>query len=267
MTGVGIHTGRIFSLDIKQNNYGKIRFVTKQASFFRDECEVTTEFPGRTSVRFGDIIIHTVEHLMFAIFHYSTSSVDICVTCDDNNSVYEIPTGDGSANSYSDCLAHVKRSKVKRFVLTDYVRVGNTINMSPLLSTDKTQIICEYVNSEKGIREYYNCDLEEERVRRSILFSRTFGFEEDFEKVKRMGMALGASKENVNVISSFGKYVRTGVLKDECAAHKIVDFVGDVFLHTGGFPVGAAITLFNSNHISNQKVSEILMETMDGKYN
>src|SRR5690606_16087410 len=69
--------------------------------------------------------------------------------------------------------------------------------------------------------------------------ARTFGFFEDAEKIKAMGLAKGASLENTVVFDQEGEAMNDAGLRyeDECVRHKVLDAMGDLHL-AGGLLMG-----------------------------
>ena len=85
---------------------------------------------------------------------------------------------------------------------------------------------------------------------REIARARTFGFSKDVEAMRRRGLGLGGSMDNVIVIDD-QKVLNSEGLRyaDEFVKHKILDAIGD--LHVLGHPLLAAYSAFRSGHALN----------------
>ena len=85
---------------------------------------------------------------------------------------------------------------------------------------------------------------------REIARARTFGFTKDVEAMRRRGLGLGGSMDNVIVIDD-QKVLNSEGLRygDEFVKHKILDAIGD--LHVLGHPLLAAYSAFRSGHALN----------------
>jgi UDP-3-O-[3-hydroxymyristoyl] N-acetylglucosamine deacetylase len=79
-------------------------------------------------------------------------------------------------------------------------------------------------------RQGYRVDLATGAYEREIAPARTFGFREDEQKLRDMGLIRGASEESVIVLTRNG--VQNGPLRygDEFARHKVLDLIGDLAL-------------------------------------
>ncbi len=98
------------------------------------------------------------------------------------------------------------------------------------------------------------------RYTREIARARTFGFTKDVEAMRRRGLGLGGSMDNVIVIDD-QKVLNSEGLRygDEFVKHKILDAIGD--LHVLGHPLLAAYSAFRSGHaLNNQLLRKLLAD-------
>ena len=80
--------------------------------------------------------------------------------------------------------------------------------------------------------------------------ARTFGFEKDVKKLRAQGFALGGSLENAVVVGDNNILNKEGLrFKDEFVRHKILDFIGDLYL--AGCPVQGYFSGKKSGHYLN----------------
>ena len=88
--------------------------------------------------------------------------------------------------------------------------------------------------------------------------ARTFGFEKDVKKLRAKGFALGGSLKNAVVIGENNILNREGLrYKDEFVRHKILDFIGDLYLV--GYPVQGCFSGKKSGHYLNNLLLRKLM--------
>ena len=92
--------------------------------------------------------------------------------------------------------------------------------------------------------------------------ARTFGFMSDFEQLRAMNLARGASLDNAVAIDDFRVLNEDGLrYEDEFVKHKILDAIGDLYL-LGSSLIGS----FNghkSGHALNNTLLRKLLETED----
>ena len=90
--------------------------------------------------------------------------------------------------------------------------------------------------------------------------ARTFGFVQDVEMLRRMGLAQGGSLENAIVMDEF-RILNPGGLRenDEFVKHKILDAMGDLYVL--GHPLLAHYVAHKSGHgLNNQLLRALLAD-------
>lgn len=92
--------------------------------------------------------------------------------------------------------------------------------------------------------------------------ARTFGFMADFEKLRSMNLALGASLDNAVAIDDYRVLNEEGLrYEDEFVRHKILDAVGDLYL-LGSSLIGA-FNGYKSGHALNNTLLRKLLATKE----
>ena len=92
-----------------------------------------------------------------------------------------------------------------------------------------------------------------------ICRARTFGFHEEYEKMKRVGLGRGASLDNVVAIDGNAVLNPDGLrFPDEFVRHKILDCIGDFSLL--GMPILGHIMLNKSSHTFNHAFLKLFFE-------
>ena len=181
-----------------------------------------------TSLMKKGVLISTTEHLLSAFIGVG---VDNAVVELDN---LELPILDGSALPYVEMIqrAGLRQQRRKRVYLRIKrdleVREGDKfIGVYPAEGYSVSYNI--YFPPPIG-ESSFEVDLSRDLYRREIAPARTFGFKDEEERMRNMGLIRGATLDNVIALT------RTAVLNgplrfpDEFVRHKVLDLVGDLAL-------------------------------------
>ena len=229
--GVGLHSGAPVTLRILPATAGT-GIVFRRA----DLDGFTVEAVGRnvakvsyaTSLMKKGVLISTTEHLLSA---FMGLGVDNAIVELDN---LEVPILDGSAEPFVEMIARagLKRQRRKRV----YLRIRREVEVR---EGDKS--IALYPADEYSIRysihfpppvgrSAFETDLSNDLYRREIAPARTFGFRQDEQQMRNMGLIRGATPQNCIVLNASG--VENGPLRfaDEFVRHKVLDLIGDLAL-------------------------------------
>ena len=87
---------------------------------------------------------------------------------------------------------------------------------------------------------------------KEIASARTVAFEEEIEQLRKMGLGLGGTVDNVVVFTRDGGTLSKPRFKDELIRHKILDVIGDMYLLG---PIHGHIICMKSGHAFNDNVS------------
>ena len=79
--------------------------------------------------------------------------------------------------------------------------------------------------------------------------ARTFGFMKDIEKLQKAGLAAGGRLDNFLLIGEDGVVNSDLRFKNELARHKILDFIGDIYLL--GRPIVGKVKASMTGHSDN----------------
>ena len=103
-------------------------------------------------------------------------------------------------------------------------------------------------------------DFAEQSYLKEISRARTFGFMQEVETMRELGLALGGSLDNAIVLDEFRVLNSDGLRYDnELVKHKVLDAIGDLYLL--GHPLIGAYTAFKSGHaLNNQLLRETLLQ-------
>jgi UDP-3-O-[3-hydroxymyristoyl] N-acetylglucosamine deacetylase len=252
-SGIGIHSGKEVNLAVRPApaNHG-IKFIRTD---LLDSPEISANFNQvvdtslATVIGYDGFIISTIEHLMatFAGLAIDNALVEI--------DSYEMPIMDGSAGPFTDMIlkAGIETQESPRcyFVIKQPIELkenGKFVGFYPA-STFKISCTVEY-DHPLIHKQSFTIDISEKTFEAEVCRARTFGFLQEYEMLKRFGLAQGGSLDNVVVIDT-DKILNPGGLRyhDEFVRHKILDSIGDFSLL--GMPIIGHIVLDKSGHAFN----------------
>ena len=270
-TGVGLHCGTCVVLTLHPAP------VDTGIVFRRVDIDPPVELPanamGVGDTRMASVLekegvrVSTVEHLMSACAGLGIDNLVIDLTAE------EIPIMDGSVASFVFLLQQagcVEQSAPKKFIRVTRpieVREGQGANekwarLEPYHGY-RLRFFIEFNHPAiDSTGQTAEVDLGFESYIEEIARARTFGFMQDVEMLRGMGLARGGSLENAIVMDEF-RILNSGGLRyqNEFVRHKILDAMGDLYL--AGHPLLASYTAHKSGHGLNNKLLRALFAEPD----
>ncbi|GAB3397564.1 UDP-3-O-acyl-N-acetylglucosamine deacetylase [Massilia agilis] len=266
-TGVGLHSGTKVELTLRPAP------VDTGIVFRRVDLDPVVEFPASAEVvgdtRMASVLVRdgarvsTVEHLMSACAGLGIDNLYVDVSAE------EIPIMDGSASSFVFLLQQAgvqEQAAPKKFirVLKDVeVRQGSGANekwarLSPY-DGFKLDFFIEFNHpAVDGTSQRASVDFGTVSYVHDVARARTFGFMQDVESLRGMGLARGGSLENAIVMDEYRILNADGLrYDDEFVRHKILDAIGDLYLV--GYPLLAHYTAHKSGHALNNDLLRALL--------
>ncbi len=268
--GIGVHTGERARLVLKpaKANTG-IVFVRTDITDKDNEIKaigtnVTTVQLGTTLANEAGVTVSTVEHLLAAC---SGLCIDNLVIEIDGP---EMPIMDGSSSLYCQLMKHVGIKELKeprrRLRILKPIEVVEGDKFARLIPSKtvgapfELRVRIEFDSAAIG-EQSYTFKLTPGAFARDLAFARTFGFTSDFEKLKSMGLARGASMDNTVALEGDKILNPEGLhVADEFVRHKILDAIGDIFL-AGGAIAGVFEGDRPGHAINNKLVRALLADT------
>jgi len=270
-TGVGLHSGRKVELTLRPAG------PDTGIVFRRVDLDPIVSIPSSAHVvgdtRMASVLIKddarvsTVEHVMSACAGLGIDNLVIDVTAE------EIPIMDGSASSFVFLLQQAgveEQPSPRKFirVLKDVeVRQGSGANekwarLSPH-NGYKLDFFIEFNHpAVDGTMQRASVDFGDITYVRDVARARTFGFMQDVESLRGMGLARGGSFENAIVMDEYRILNADGLrYEDEFVRHKILDAIGDLYLV--GHPLLASYTAHKSGHALNNDLLRALLAQPD----
>ncbi len=293
ISGSGLHTGTSCTLRFKPApvNYG-VRFVRTDlagAVEIPANADYVVDISRGTTLGIGDIRVHTVEHVMAAVFGLQIDNLIIEIDG------IEPPVGDGSAMPFVQKLldaGFVKQDAPKDYLIIDetvtFHDEENHVDIVALpLDGYRLTVMVDYQNPALGSQHSGLFSLDEFVT--EFAPARTFCFLSEVEKLADMGLIKGGNLENAVVIvdhdmdkeqlqklrtkleldsditvgpSGFlnDKYLRW---KNEPVRHKLLDLIGDLALI--GVPIKAQILAARPGHKSNVEFAKKIRKLFQQK--
>jgi UDP-3-O-[3-hydroxymyristoyl] N-acetylglucosamine deacetylase len=254
-SGIGLHSGettRVKLIPAKpdQGRYF-VRVDLPDQPLIRANLTSVGETTLSTQLTQGEAKVRTVEHLLAALTGFGVNDVAIEI----NGA--EVPLLDGSARVW---LEHLEKAQLQE----------NSPQNKPLFSTVKiTEPIWIYegdafvgvLPSEEtrftyGIdfpygaigNQWFSWNPSQESFAEAIAPARTFGFADQVEKLKQMGLIKGGNLENALVCDQ-EKWLNPPLrFSNEPVRHKLLDLIGDLSLMSQ-IPQGHYLAYKASHHL------------------
>jgi len=253
-SGVGLHSGIKSTVIIRPSESGTgINFVRTDIDNNNQIkaiwYNVTSTVLSTTISNKNNVSVSTIEHLMSALFGMHIDNVKILIDGP------EIPIMDGSSKPFVELFeqagirtqnAHRKIIKVNKEVEVSkddkFLKISPNTDFSLNFEIDfKSHLVNKQACQLQLINGNYKND---------VSYARTFGFEKDVKQLRANGFALGGSLENAVVVGDNNILNKEGLrYKDEFVRHKILDFIGDLYL--AGHPVQGYFCGKKSGHYLN----------------
>ncbi|MDR1137089.1 MAG: UDP-3-O-acyl-N-acetylglucosamine deacetylase [Synergistaceae bacterium] len=228
--GSGIHSGKRSSVKISPNaegcgitfSFGARRYNISEARIEDTTRSTALVFPGRERVR-------TAEHLLSAIAGTCLDDADIAPEGE------EIPILDGSS------LPFVEGFASGGFCEFDSLYLSHTVISPVCVKSNEASIaalpsevlrvtyVIDYPGTDIGT-EMKDVVLTPDIFASEIAPARTFCTRPEIEKLQKSGLGLGGNANNVLVVGNSGVPFAGYRVERECAAHKIIDILGDIAL-------------------------------------
>ena len=272
-TGVGLHSGQRVELTLRPaapdtgivfrrvdlDPPVDIRACAERVTDTRMASTLTAadDGPGR------EVRVATVEHLMSALAGLGVDNLHVDVTAP------EIPILDGSAGSFVFLIQSaglVEQRAPKRFIrVTRPVEVRDGDKWARLDPHFGFRLDFSIEFGHPAIDatgQSYTIDFATTSYSREIARARTFGFMQDVEALRSVGLAQGGSFDNAIVMDEYRVLNSDGLrYDDEFVKHKILDAIGD--LYVVGRPLLASYSAFRSGHAMNNRLLRELLSQPD----
>jgi len=183
-----------------------------------------------TSLMRQGVLISTTEHLLSVFYSMGVDNAYVEI---DN---LEVPILDGSGLPFARLLEGVGLKTYRR--LRRYLRIRRPVSEEDrgkrisILPAEDFRLSCEvFFNHPLVGHQMLEMEVTPSRYASDIAPARTFGFENELDQMRDMGLIRGASLENAVCFDGTGVLNPEGLrFSDECCRHKALDLIGDLSL-------------------------------------
>ncbi len=265
-SGIGLHSGKpvkIALIPASEDSgiiFKRIDVADKDNQIIANFKNVVATNLGTTISNGDGVLVATIEHLMAAIWGCNIDNLIIELDSE------EIPIMDGSSAAFIFLIecAGLCQQKAPRKVIEILKKIsvndgGKSIIVSPSLEF-AIDLQIDFNHSQLG-QQNFNFNSNHISFKNDISRARTFVFKKDINQMHQMGFALGGSLKNAVVIDE-DRIVNTEGLryKDEFVRHKMLDFIGDIFL-SGSYFLGHFQGTKVGHGLNNKLLHQIFSET------
>ena len=236
LEGVGIHTGARTRVTFHPGDSGAgvvfRRTDLEGAPCIPARLSSVTGVERRTTLARDGAEIHTVEHVLAAVYALGVDDVTIDLTGP------EPPVLDGSFRPFVDALREaepveetaepVQLTVTEPFTVTEG-EARYLVGPAPQL---RLSVMIDFPHPLIG-RQMGSYDVTPDGFAEQLAGARTFGFMHEVEALRKKGLIVGASVENAVVLDDTGVVGSTLRWPDEFVRHKAADLVGDLALLGG----------------------------------
>ncbi len=259
IVGLGIHSGKKTTLRLEPAPVGQgIQFFQKGVAV----PETILNTSRCTSIGTGTLQVQTVEHLLAALSGLEITNIRIEVDGE------EIPGLDGSALEFVNLFKNLGIEEQKEEAPVFKIK-------EPVFFYENQKALAAYPDDAFSVA--YTLDYPHPLLRaqtvdfkltpdtfvNQIAPARTFCTSREAEEVQKNGKGLGATLNNTLVIGDEGPLGNQFRFPDECARHKVLDIIGDLYLL--GFPIQARVIGLRSGHSLNRKLVEYIKKQQRGE--
>lgn len=266
LNGVGVHTGEHVRVIVRPApaNAG-IVFVRTDITDrdnripLRGDAVVKTQL-GTVIGNAAGVTLSTVEHLLSAMCALGVDNALIEVDGP------EVPIMDGSALPFVRALDRVRlrpQAADRRYIeILSPIEVSDGDKRAALFPSDGFEGAFEIAFPSAAIgRQRVEFGGAEAAYRTQIAPARTFGFVQEVEALRRIGLARGGSLANAIVIDGDRILNPEGLrFPDEFARHKLLDAIGDLYV-LGAPIIGRFEGVLAGHSLNNVLVRALLAQT------
>jgi len=258
LKGIGLHTGEHVNLKFKpapiDTGINFIRVDVKDSPMIKASIHNVLDqdrSPRRTSITNGIVEVHTIEHLMAALWALGIDNIIIEI---DGS---ELPGLDGSAKGFVEALkkAEIETQPAPKRIFQVRSPIWVEQDGAMIMVLPDNQFRVSYtLNYDHPLlkAQYLSFTFEEDAFEKEIAPSRTFCLEMEVNELRERGLGKGANYENTVVVGEKGVIDNTLRFEDEFARHKILDLLGDLYLL--GYGIKGHIIAMRSGHPLNIKL-------------
>ncbi len=231
--------------------------------------------PRRTCLRNGSLYIETVEHCLAALSGLGINNATVKLS---GGTTGEIPGGDGSSQIFVDAIRDAgiveQDATIEPLIIKKPIQVSTGEATLAALPgpTDHLEIIYDFEAGPPLGRQTISFHLGQTNGNGAangfddfvsqLAPARTFVFEHEAAELRARGLGKHLSPRDLLVIAPDGPIENSFRFPDECARHKVLDLIGDLYLV--GRPIYGRLVAHKSGHHLNHLLAKKLLE-QDGR--
>jgi UDP-3-O-[3-hydroxymyristoyl] N-acetylglucosamine deacetylase len=260
IVGIGLHKGVAVKLRLEplEPNSGIVFFREDKQISIPLDVDSVTDTKMATTISKNDSQVSTIEHFMSAVYAYGIDNLRVIL---DNN---ELPILDGSSISFCMLLNDAKvieqNAPKKIMKITQKIEVKDGEKFASIEPSDKLIFDFKIDFKHPIISEQsYRFEFTKDNYIKNIARARTFGFLQEVQYLRSIGLALGGSLENAIVLDDKKILNPEGLrFPTEFVRHKILDAIGDLSLLN--MPIIGEYKAFASSHHLNHLLTKKILE-------
>jgi UDP-3-O-[3-hydroxymyristoyl] N-acetylglucosamine deacetylase/3-hydroxyacyl-[acyl-carrier-protein] dehydratase len=265
LTGPGLFSGEPATLTFGPADADSgITFIREQDGKIANiaaRIENVLKRPRRTCLRNGTLFVETIEHCMAAL---SGLEIDNAIVRVSGGMAGEVPGGDGSSRDFVELLTEAgwtdQDAAKQPLIIREPVTVTDgDASLSALPGpTDRLEIVYEFEAPAPVGRQVFSFHVGADDFITQLAPARTFSFEAEAREAQARGIGKHLTPRDVLVINADGPIDNKFRFPDECARHKALDILGDLYLV--GRPLRGRIVGYKSGHSLNHLLAKRLLE-------
>lgn len=261
LIGIGLHKGVPVKMILEPlpSDSGIIFYRSDKGVSIPLTIENVIDTTMATVIGKNGVKISTIEHLLSSIHAYGIDNIRIIL---DNE---EVPIMDGSSMGFCILLEEAgiqELDKPKKAIeIKEIVEVRENDKFVRLEPNNVVTFDFMIKFPHQAIREQrYVFQFSTQNYKDEIAKARTFGFLQEVNQLRAMGLGLGGSFDNCIVLDESGVLNKGGLrYKDEFVRHKILDAIGDMSLL--GMPIIGGYISFAGSHKLNHFLTKKLLSS------
>ncbi|MCH8880962.1 MAG: UDP-3-O-[3-hydroxymyristoyl] N-acetylglucosamine deacetylase [Planctomycetes bacterium] len=266
ITGRGLFTGERAVMRFKpaKPNTGIVFYLSNGPDPVRIPARVenVSKRDRRTSIRNGTTAIETIEHCLSACTGMGIDNIEVELTG------HEVPGLDGSCAPFVEMIqeAEIEPQEAERevFVIPDTLRVGKgdmeLLALPPIPGYEdalEVHYFLDYGDNTPIGRQSYIIRITQQSFVEEIAPARTFVLEAEAEELRRQGLGMHLSYQDLVVFGADGPIENELRFPEECVRHKILDLIGDLTL-LGQFVSGRIYARKSGHALNHELVRQLL---------
>lgn len=265
LAGPGLFSGEVATLTfgpaIPNSGITFVREQGERSANIQALVQNVAKRPRRTCLRNGSLHVETVEHCLAAL---SGLGIDNATVKLSGGSAGEIPGGDGSSKPFVELLSDAGVRELDApsdpLIIKKPIQVthGDATLAALPGPTDHLEIIYDFEAGPPIGRQTISFHLGDDDFVNQLAPARTFVFEQEANEMRNRGIGKHLSHKELLVISPTGPIDNSFRFPDECARHKVLDLIGDLYLV--GRPIRGRLVAHKSGHELNHLLARRLLE-------